>query len=284
MLTAEPGERAPAAPGRRLRRLTPRKHAVMAARMSTASSPSRNTMIAALVMTVASDAPSRRASRRRPRAPSSSASRVALTSAPRRAAGDELGEPGVAERAEPDQALDVGGQRRVERVQPALRARTRRSRRARRASARPGGTAGGDLLLEPVERDLDEVEVALVGLLLPGVGVQRGEPLAERLGLRLDRVDLRHRRRPLLRGAQHARRAPRRRALDVGGRGGVDRGQRALQVGEAPPARRSRTRAPPGSRTATVTRVPSTPWSYSTGIERDELRELVRAARLLLRR
>ena len=57
MLTPRPAS-APSSTGRRLRRFAPSKLAVIAARISTASSPSRKTMIAALVMTVASEAES----------------------------------------------------------------------------------------------------------------------------------------------------------------------------------------------------------------------------------
>jgi hypothetical protein len=90
--------------------------------------------------------------------------------------------------------------------------------------------AGGDLLLEPVQRDLDQVEAALVGLLLPGVRQQRGgaSPAPR---VRRDLVDRRDAASVLLRAPEDAveRGEPR---LDVRRRSGVDARQRALQVRE----------------------------------------------------
>ena len=93
----------------------------MAARISTASRPSRKTMIAALVTTVVRLALS----------PSVAARVLELVVereprgahlAPRGALGDQLGQAVVALGAEPDQALDVGREPGVDRLQPPLRA------------------------------------------------------------------------------------------------------------------------------------------------------------------
>ena len=190
--------------------------------------------------------------------------------APRRAARDEVGEPLMAERAEPDQALDLGGQRGVERLPAALGPELEDRVELHQGLLGLAGAAGGHLLLEPVERDLDQVEVALVGLLLPGVGIERGQALADRLGPRLDVAGQMHRAKGVpgrragagpARPAAHRRRRPR-----------PGRCARACRAGRRRQhGRRSENATPSWISNATVTRVPSTPAPYSTGISERNL-------------
>ena len=277
MLTPSPAS-APSSTGRRLRRLAPSKLAVIAARISTASRPSRKTMIAALVMTVAFEAESPSVAATSASL-ASSASRVSPYLAPRRAARDEIGQPGPVERAEPDQALDLGGQRGVERLQAALGPELEdRVELHPRLLGLPVA-ACRHLLLEAVERDLDQVEVALVGLLLPGVGIERLQPLADRLGLRLDGAGLRDGAGPLLRGAQDPveRVQPR---PHVARGAAVDALERAAQVGE-----RGARGGGEGDALLDLERDGDAraldPGAVLDGDQRDELGELVRAAREL---
>ena len=278
MLTPSPAS-APSSTGRRLRRFAPSRLAVIAARISTASRPSRKTMIAALVMTVAFDAesPSVAATSRqlvvelRARGPDL---------APRRAARDEIGEPLVIARAEPDQALDLGGQRGVERLQAALGPELEDRVELHPRLLGLAVAAGGHLLLEPVERDLDQVEVALVGLLLPGVGIERRQALADRLGPRLHVAGLRDRARALLRAAQDPVERVQPRA-DVGGGAPVDALERAAQVREGR-ARGGRERQALLDLERDRDPRALDPVAVLDRDQRDELRELVRAPGELL--
>ena len=88
--------------------------AVIAAMIRIASSPSRKTIIAAFVITVASLAPSPVFARASSSA-SSRTSRVSRISATGRAVGDQLGEAVDAACAVPHQPLDLGDQCGVER-------------------------------------------------------------------------------------------------------------------------------------------------------------------------
>ena len=152
---------APSSIGRRCARAAPLRLAITAARISTASSPSRKTITAALVTAVAAVAPS-------PSAPApswsawSSARRVSCTSRARLLLGDQRREPLLPVGAEPDQPLDpVDGVRRdraqaqlgpelEERVglEPRLLGRVRTGRRRRpppsgRARSRSGRSRTG---------------------------------------------------------------------------------------------------------------------------------------------
>ena len=158
--------------GRRSRRRRPTIEAVIAARISTPSSPSRKTMIAELVTTVAllAESPSVAAAsaelgvQREPRL---------ADRAPRRAVGDLLGEAVLAARAEPDQALDVEREALVEGAQPALRAELeeRVGLQARLLGLAVLAGAGGGL--HAVQRERDQVVVGLVGLLGPRPAASR---------------------------------------------------------------------------------------------------------------
>ena len=158
----------------------------MAARISTASRPSRKTMIAALVTTVVRLALSPSVARASSSS-SSSARRVSRTS--RRAAPLAISSarPVVALGAEPDQALDVGREAGVERLQPPLRAELEE-----RVGLEPrllglAALAGADRGLHAVERQRDEVVVGVVGRLLPRGGHRRLELVSIFVALRLDR-------------------------------------------------------------------------------------------------
>ena len=102
--------------------------AVIAAMIRIASSPSRKTIRAALVITVIPLAPSpvvcfallERLVEGEPGVADVAAGAVV---------GDQLGEALLAARAVPDEPLDLGDELRVEAVQAAARGRTRRTRR-----------------------------------------------------------------------------------------------------------------------------------------------------------
>ena len=109
---------------------------------------------------------SRRASRRRRRACSSSASRVSRISRRGARSAISLARPVLAAGAEPDQALDVEREARVERLQPPLGAELEE-----RVGLEPrllglAVLAGADGGLHAVERERDQVVVGLVGRLL----------------------------------------------------------------------------------------------------------------------
>ncbi len=110
---------APTNTGRRSRRRAPTNDAVIAARMSTASRPSRKTRMAELVTTVALLALS-------PSVAAESAEQLVeppprlAQLAPRRAIGDQLRQARLAAGTEPDRALDVERQAGIERLQPPL--------------------------------------------------------------------------------------------------------------------------------------------------------------------
>ncbi len=188
----------------------------------------------------------------------------------RRVAGDQLREPRTAQRTEPDQALDIGGERRIERHQAALRPELEDRVQLDAGLLRLAVAPGGDLLLEPVERDLDQVEVALVGLLLPGVREQLRQALVDRLALRFDGVHLAAR--P---AGSPGRRAARRRAPSAGSAtSAVVRASIRASV----PLRSAKAACaavenaiPSWISNATVTRLPSTPWPYSIGISETNL-------------
>ena len=159
----------------------------MAARISTASRPSRKTMIAELVTTVVRLALSPSV----PRASSSSSSRarrVARTS--RRAAPLEIssarpGWPLAPNQISPSMSVARPG---VDRLQPPLGAELEE-----RVGLEPGllglaALAGADRGLHAVERQRDQVVVGVVGRLLPGRGHDRLELLLDRGALLLDRV------------------------------------------------------------------------------------------------
>ena len=107
--------------------------------------------------------------------------------APRRAVGDQLGEPGLAAAAEPDQPLDVERQPGVERLQaplgPELEERVGLQARLLGLAVLAG--AGGGL--HAVERERDQVVVRLVGRLLSR---PRASPPRRRLGAAGERLDL----------------------------------------------------------------------------------------------
>ena len=111
---------APRKIGRRSGRRAPTRLAVIAAMIRIASSPSRKTISAELVITVVSLAPSpvfaRAVVERLVEGEPGLAHLV-----DRGVVGDQLGEPGVAAGAVPDQALDLGDQGRVEGAQLQLR-------------------------------------------------------------------------------------------------------------------------------------------------------------------
>ena len=230
---------APNSIGRRRPRATPCRLAITAARISTASSPSRNTITAALVTTVAVLAPSPSEP-----APSSSASssarRVSCTSRRRAALGDQLGQPVVALGAEPDEALHARHHAGRDRAQAQLGAELEEGVGLEPGLLGLGVLAGAHGALHAVERELDQVEVGLrvvlapllrqhpverlAGLLVRGLHLVLVHHLAAAAGV-LD-VGLEPRERPLERG--HALRvALGERGLEVG-----ERGRRALAEGD----------------------------------------------------
>jgi hypothetical protein len=94
----------------------------------------------------------------------------------------------LAVRPEPDQALDpVDGVRR-DRAQAQLGPELEEGVGLQARLLRRGVLTGPDRGLHPVERDLDQVEVGLVVVLLPVVGQQRGEHVAGALLGALHRV------------------------------------------------------------------------------------------------
>ena len=105
----------------------------------------------------------------------------------RRALGDELREPLLVARAEPDEALDLDRQAGVERLQPPLRPELEERVRlqARLLGLLVLGRA--DRGLHPVERERDEVVVGLVRRLLP---LLREDLVEVRLGAVRDRLHL----------------------------------------------------------------------------------------------
>ena len=130
---------APISIGLRWARVAPSRLAITAARISTASRPSRKTITAAFVTTVAVLAPS-------PSVPapsssaSSSASRVSRTSRAGAWLAISFARPVVAVDPEPDERLDAARRRRARSSAGSARGRTRRTRTPRAAPARPGGT------------------------------------------------------------------------------------------------------------------------------------------------
>ena len=149
-----------------------------------------------------------------------------------------LARPVVARGAEPDQALDVGREAGVERLQAPLGAELEE-----RVGLEPGllglaALAGADRGLHAVERERDQVEVGLVGRLLPLGRHESRELVLDRRAERLDLVVGRRRR---LRCAASVVTAAS--AVELA----LDRGRRAagsrfaswsLEVGEARPGRR----------------------------------------------
>ena len=143
-------------------------------------------MIAELVTTVAllAESPSVAAESASFWSSASRVSRIARRGARLR---DQLREPVLVARAEPDQPFDVEREALVERAQPALRAELEE-----RVGLQPrllglavlAGAGGG---LHAVERERDQVVVGLVGLLGP---LRRHRALQGALGLRGDALDL----------------------------------------------------------------------------------------------
>ena len=231
--------------------------------MSTPSSPSRKTMIAELVTTVALLAESPRVAAASPSLVSS-ASRVSRISRRGARLAICLARPSCPRGAEPDQALDVEREAGVEGAQPPLRAELEERVRLQARLLGLAVLAGAGGGLHAIERQPDQVVVGLVGLLRPRL---RHRGLQRRLGLRGDLGHLlvrRHARtsawRRSRRGAR-ARSAARRRRRCAPGR--------AWRAGRA--GRRTRATAPVRNATASVisksrvTWSPLTPRPYSTG-------------------
>ena len=106
--------------------------------------------------------------------------------APRRAIGDQLGEALLVDRAEPDQALDVGREPGLERLEPPLGPELEE-----RVGLEPRLLGllvllGADGRLEPVERQRDQVVVGLVVRLLPLLRHRRREVVLDPLRQRVD--------------------------------------------------------------------------------------------------
>ena len=205
--------------------------------------------------------------------------------APRRALGDQLGEAVLPTGAEPDQALDVEREPLVEAAQPPLGAELEE-----RVGLQPrllglAVLAGADRGLHAVERERDQVVVGLVGLLRPRLRHRGGERVL-RLGRRSLRPARGGRRPSLLLVARTRRCLPSSSsaAAPASVRAPVALGELVAQV------RRSAPTAPVRKATASwisksrVTCVSLTPRPYSTGHEREELQQLLGAARGLLGR
>ena len=106
--------------------------------------------------------------------------------APRRAIGDQLGEALLVDRAEPDQALDVGREPWLERLEPPLGPELEE-----RVGLEPRLLGllvllGADGRLEPVERQRDQVVVGFVVRLLPLLRHRRREVVLDPLRQRVD--------------------------------------------------------------------------------------------------
>ena len=254
---------APISTGRRRRRRAPTNEAVIAARISTASRPSRNTMIAELVTTVAllAESPSVAAASA---SFSSSTSRVSWTSRRGARSAISVGEARLADRAEPDQALDVGRQPGVERLQPPLGAELEERVRLEPRLLGLPVLLGADRGLQPVERERDQVVVGLVVRLLPRLGHRRREVVLDPLGERLDVVGRAHALGALRRLADDRRRARRAGPSTAAARRGSRLASWSCRSASAAAAPVRNATASWISKSS-VTRVPLTPRPYSTG-------------------
>ena len=107
--------------------------------------------------------------------------------APRGAVGDQIGQAGHADGAEPDEPLDVGRQAGVERLQPPLGPELEERVRLEARLLGLLVLLRADRRLEAVERQRDQVVVGLVGRRLPLLRHRRREVVLDPVGQRLRR-------------------------------------------------------------------------------------------------
>ena len=178
---------------------------------------------------------------------------------------DELHEPGLAAVAVPEEALDPLEQRGRDPAQPLLGAELEDPVRLQPRLLRPAPAARLRGRREAVDRGCDDVEVGAGGRLLPGIGVEVVDQLQSAVGARADCLG------GLRPGPQRPRpaccRAPRRSSVSSR----VAAGSRASNSGEmsaSAAATAFRKLIASWISNASVTRVPSTPRSYSIGTSR----------------